>query len=349
MVELHWQQGDYLAMKNLVLTLSLVSGLCMTASCKKEDSGKVSASGELNSSEKGLLAHLPGDGQVVFGGRYGKFMDYWKNSPLKGLASDLMKMTGQKSDMSDYMNCWMEEGGEKMTIAGTLNMQGQGVEMRMVFGGLKKELFIKCAGKGGMASKVDEDGKYLELQNVPNGMGGTYNIGYYFINDETTLFAMTMSVLGSAPKTANRAELEAALKSVESASAASNSELAALAKTADRSKAFWFAGSAKGTPLADKIKGGTAWIDADSTSLSMGFSIQVTDSEMPKTAVDGYNKAKGDLGKMVPPGFKKPLETFLKDVHLSADGETLNGRFKLTNEVLDEVVPQAKGMLKMLF
>lgn len=331
-------------MKKIALALSLVSGLSLATSCSKEDTNKISASGELSKSEQGLLALLPASGQVVFGGKYAKFVDYWKNSPLKSLAGDLMKMSGAKNDMSDYMNCWMDQGAKDMKLAGTVNFANGGIDMRMVFGGMSKDVFTKCAGKGGMASKMDEDGKYLELQDMPDGVGGKYDLGYYFVDDTTTYFSLKMSMTGGAPKSATRAEIEADIKGAANSSAANSAELGALAKKADRSKSFWFAGTTKGTEAADKLKGGVGWMDADSNSMSMGFSVQLTDSSKPAEAVKEFGKAKEKVGSL-PPGFKGPVEALIKDVHLSADGDTLSGRITLKNEILEKLIPQAKMMM----
>ncbi len=334
-------------MRNLALTFSLVASLSVGVSCKKEDSNKAKPSGALSSSEKGLLANLPGDANVIFGGKAGKFVDYWKNSPLKDLAEGFTGKMGGGDKMAGYMDCWMDYAKD-MEMVGTFAIDGKEGTMRMLFSGVEKSSYEKCAEKGGMTVKADADGKYLEVQGIPDGQGGTRNIGYYFVSDKVSYLSIKTPLGGGtvgAPAT--RADLEADIKKAEASPASSDAKLKPLLEKADRSKSIWFAGSAEGTPAAKDMKSAVGWIDASSDAITVGFSVEFNSDEMPTQAVEGFEQAKGQIGMldMMGPGLKDAAEEFLKDFHLDADGSTLNGRFKLANSVLNKVIPMAKGQL----
>ncbi len=344
-------------MKRLVPSTSAIAlalSLALSA-CGGSSANGVKGPGEVASQPEkvhqgGLLGYLPPEGQIVFGGKYQPFLEYWKNSALKAPVAALMgKYGGESNDMGGMMDCWLSTGGISETAATFTIGENSGV-IRMAFSGFEKAAFKTCGEKGGYTVSISEDGKYLEMQGLPDGRGGTTNAGYYFINDTTVYYAQKMPLDTSnsfAPST--RADLEADLKWSLETSAATDPAIQALVAKADQSKAMWFAGSAAGTPAAEKIVGGHGWIDADATSLHIGFSIESVDTQMPAQAVQGFEQAKGQVSMldMMAPGATAVANEFLADMTLSADGAWLKGEFKLTNSVINKALPILQPMLSL--
>ena len=353
-------------MRKLTITLSLAAALVSVASCKKSDDSKKSEesakAGEAASAvagaaaaaapsaaaADGLLAYLPGGAQVVFGGNYKNFMDYWTTSPLKGFSETMMKGMGNAgSGMSDYMSCWVEIGSA-VELVGSLETAASGGAMRMVFSGLGGKALSTCAEKGGFKTKAE--GKFLEITGVPDGMGGEASVAYYLIDDNTTYFYQDMPFGGDTPAKTTAAMLEADMKKASESSAAKDAAMQAMLAKADRSKAFWFSGSAAGTPIADKVGEGNGWIGVDKTSLSIGFSIDILEEGMAAQAVAGFGMAESQLGMldgMGPQGkeLKVLAKQFLDDAKLSNEGNQLTGQFKITNELLEKALPMAQAAM----
>ena len=325
--------------------VTLFAAAIAVSACKKESFTE--ASGTMGKDEAALFAHLPGEAAIVFGGSYVEFMEYWENSPLKDLSTMLAKVQQDDSaKFGEYMNCWVENG-KKSRLAGTVALQAGTLQMNMVFAGLGAKELGACADKVGIEVKVDSDGKYLELKNVPDGMGGINNIGYYLIDDDTVFFSMRMPLglglaAGRLPRP-SRKEMEAVLESAKNNSAANSDQIKRLSAKADRSKDFWFAGSAAGTPAAIALKEGTGWIDTDKTSMTFGFDIVLSKASMAKEAVDAFKEAPNQLG-MAPPEIRDLAKDFLKKAKLKNDGGKLTGKFVIENELLEKLAPIIKQM-----
>jgi hypothetical protein len=336
-------------MRTFPLRAFLLVVLLLGFGCEKAGTN-IKGSGSLSDSEKALLKHIPSGANLLFGGDYERFMEYWENSPLRKFSESMAAAAMGNNSMQSYMNCWIEkEKGTK--LAGSLALKGGSMEMTMVFTGMKPEVLTTCADEAKMAYKKDDDGKYIELQGISDGLGGSSNIGYYFVDESTAFFAFEMPIAlleaGNVP-TPDRKALEERVAAAAKSPAIDDDAMKALLEKANRSKAFWFSGTAAGTPAAEHVKEGHGWVDVDKSSLTLAFSIELTDASMAAKAVEEFKGLDSKLG-MMPPMIKEPAEEFLKDAKLENSGGTLRGRFVLKNSLLDKVLPLAQGMGGMGF
>lgn len=328
----------------LGLALVLAGGACEKAG----ESTDIEGSGELSQSEQELFSLLPAGSQLVFGGNYRKLMKHWETSPLKKLSESALAATatGQTDGMRDYMTCWVEQ--EHATdLAGALEVKSGGIGMIMVFRGVSEKLLTSCAERGGMTFKRDPDGKYIELQGLSNGAGGTTNAGYYLVTPSIAYFALDMPLgagMGQPLPTLARADLEARIQRAKEAPAAKDAQVRALMAKADRSKPFWFSGSAAGTPAASQLGTGHGWLDADASSMTLAFSVELADAGTASQAVSSFGQAKKQVDQL-PPDLKDAAKAFLADARLTSSGRTLSGRFRLTNEVVNKAMPALQGLM----
>ena len=326
----------------LGLALVLAGGACEKAG----ESTDIEASGELSASEQELFTLLPAGSNLIFGGNYRKLMKHWDTSPLKKLSESALVAAGETDGMRDYMTCWVEQ--EHATdLAGALEVKSDGIGMIMVFRGVNEKLLTSCAERGGMTFKRDPDGKYIELQGLSNGAGGTTNAGYYLVTPNIAYFALDMPLgarLGQPLPTLARADLEARIQKAKEAPAAKDAQVRGLMAKADRSKPFWFSGSAAGTPAASQLGTGHGWLDADAGSMTLAFSVELSDAGTASKAVSGFDAAKKQVDQL-PPDLKDAAKAFLADARLTSSGRTLNGRFRLTNEVVNKAMPALQGLM----
>lgn len=335
-------------MLNIARGSSLVVALLFAGSaCEKAgDSTDIDGSGELSASEQELFSLLPAGANLVFGGNYRKLMKYWETSPLKKLSESFLAAAGETDGMRDYMTCWVEQ--EHATdLAGSLEVQADRIGMVMVFRGVSEKLLTTCAERGGMTFKRDPDGKYIELQGLSNGLGGTANAGYYLVTPNIAYFAIDMplgAAMGQPLPTLGRTELEARIAKARAAPAAKDAQVRGLMGKADRSKPFWFSGSAAGTPAASTVGTGHGWLDADASSMTLAFSVELTEASAASQAVSSFNQAKKHIDQL-PPELKDAAQAFLADAKLTSSGRSLNGRFRLTNDVINKALPALQGLM----
>ena len=335
-------------MRNILTAISLVAVAVLSPACEKDGSNiKIKGSGELSDTERTLLGQLPAGAQLVFGGSYKKFMDYWNNSPMKKMVAS---MTPNSGVMSEWMDCWTNVSD--VAIAGSFESSDDTNRVRILFQGLEKSMLEECAQKTSIDLKKDDDGKYLELSGVPDGLGGTSTMGYYFTDDNTALIAMDITGLtpGTKPIPATRAQLEADIAKAAASPAVDSAGIKELLKKADRSKPFWFSGTAANTALAEKVKDGHGWIDTSKDAITFRFSVALVDASDAKKAVDAFGQAKSQL-KDAPaaalPGGEQTKDValaFFKGASLSHSGGTLTGNFELTNDMLEKLLPLASMM-----
>lgn len=323
--------------------------LMLTGGCEKAgDSTAIEGSGELSATERQLFSLIPAGSNLVFGGNYQKLMKYWETSPLKKLGDSFMAASSpdQTDGMRDYMTCWVEEQ-HATDLAGALEVKPGAIGMIMVFRGVTEKTLTTCADKGGLKYQRDADGKYIELSGLSNGMGGTASVGYYFPAPDTAYFAFDMPLgmtPGQTPPPVARAEIEARLAKARSAPAADDAQVRGLIAKADRTKPFWFSGTATGTPLAGKVGSGHGWLDADASSLTFAFSVELGEAGAASQAVSSFEEAKKSVDQL-PPQLKDAATEFLADAKLTSSGKTLNGRFRLTNAVLEKAAPALQSLM----
>jgi hypothetical protein len=273
-------------------------------------------------------------------------MKYWETSPLKKLSDSFLAATDETDAMREYMTCWVEQ--EHATdLAGALEVRSDSVGMVMVFRGVSEKLLTTCAERGGLKVARDPDGKFIEIQGLSNGLGGTTNAGYYLVTPDTAYFAIDMPIgltPGQTLPVLSRADLEARVQKARANPAARDAKVRGLIARADRSRPFWFSGSSAGTPLAGQVGTGHGWIDADARSLTLAFSVELKDAETASGAVSGFEQAKKSVDQL-PPDLRGAATAFLADASLTSSGKTLNGRFRLTNDVVDRAAPALQGLM----
>jgi hypothetical protein len=312
--------------------LSILSlAILVTAGCGK--SGPA-ASGALSTGEKSLFSHLPADANAVFGGKYDDFATYWKASPLK-------KMADSTSD--DWMACWGEF--QDLEFAGTAEVGAQ-VRIRIVATGMTVADLEKCAkSTDGVTVAKEDDGKFVILKDVPNGMGDTHDIGYYFIDDNTAYSAMTMTPDGTL-KSSDLAAIKADLAAAKEKSVVDNERMAALTNSANRGSTMWVCGSAAGTPAAQEMKEGCLSLGATKTALKIDFFVEVNATEKAEVAVAKFDEMKSKLDQMPEQmqAIKDALSSVMDTAKLSLDGKMLTGHFELENSAIEPLI----GMASML-
>ncbi|HEY8143379.1 MAG TPA: hypothetical protein VIG06_11940, partial [Kofleriaceae bacterium] len=134
------------------------------------------------------------------------------------------------------------------------------------------------------------------------------------------------------------------LEKAKSAPAADDAQVLGLIAKADRTKPFWFSGTAAGTPLAGKVGSGHGWLDADASSLTFAFAVELSEAGAASKAVSAFDEAKKSVDQL-PPQLKDAATAFLADAKLTSSGKTLNGRFRLTNEVLEKAAPALQSLM----
>ncbi len=324
--------------------LALCATLAISAlGCEKSSDPAGKPSGELNKDESALFDYLPGDANIVFGGNYGSMMKHWQTSPLKTFADKAAASVGNQDAMQKYMSCWVEEvtdGG----FAGAVTFTDGDAQLSMLFDDLSVETMKKCAEGSGYTFNIDAEGKSAKLAGVPDGMGGTTDASYYFIEKNTVLFSMKMSLsLGALPESPSAEELATFVADAKKNPASKSASITAMVAKADRSKALWFAGSGAGTPVADKLSGGHGWFDIDASGMSIGFAVDFPSADIPKEAAKGFSQLKQQVGSLPAP-IKGPVKKILAKSSLKASGKSLKGKVVVSNKAMEELVP-AMGML----
>jgi hypothetical protein len=310
-----------------LLTITLCSTVAL-AGCEK---AKGKSSGPLGGDDIALLKDLPGGNVALIGGNYMKMQNFMQSS-LGKMAEDLMeKATGDAKGMKEWMACFADM--KDLKIAGGVAITS-GMQMRLVFKGTTIEAVDACAKRAGYTHTLDPDKKYVEIE-VPGPGGMTFAQGYLQLADGAVYNRQDLA-FGLLPSVtpASRSELEADATKTKTASAADDKQLVALAGKANRSQTFWFAGSGKGTPAADKIGDVYGSFDIDS-GLAADVTVGFTDGKLAGQLEDGLAQAKKMAGQLPP-----DIRGIINDVSLHRDGDSVRIVAKLSDA-------QLKALTKM--
>lgn len=302
------------------LTLALASTLAL-AGCEK---AKSTSSGPLGDADLAMLKDLPGGNVALLGGNYMKMQNFMQSS-LGALAEDMMDKAGAGKGFKDWMACFAEQ--KDLKIAGGIALSG-GIEMRLAFKGMTIDQLDKCATRAGYTHTLDPDHKYIEIE-VPAGLAGAASQGYLALPDGA-LYSRQRTQLSLIPTVdaATRDELETDMKNLATSNATNDKALLALAAKADRSQTLWFAGTGKGTPVADKVGDVFGAIDIDG-GIKMDVTVDFTDKTMAKQLDDGLDqvkKMKGDL--------PADMRSIFDNISLHRDGGELRIVAKLSDAQL---------------
>jgi len=310
-----------------LLTLTLCSTVAL-AGCEK---AKGKSSGPLGADDIALLKDLPGGNVALIGGNYLKMQNFMQ-SALGQMAEDMMeKATGDGKGMKEWMACFAEM--KDLKIAGGVAI-ASGMEMRLAFKGTTIEAVDACAKRAGYTHTLDPDKKYVEIE-VPGPGGMTFSQGYLQLADGA-LYNRQNLALGLMPSIdpASREKLEADAAKTKTDNAAGDKQLVALAGKANRSQTFWFVGSGKGTPAADKVGDVYGSFDVDS-GLAADVTVGFTDGKLAGQLEDGLSQAKKMAGSLPP-----DLKGILDEITLHRDGDSVRIVAKLSDS-------QLKALTKM--
>jgi hypothetical protein len=303
----------------------LMLTLCSTVALAGCEKAKSKSSGPLGDDDIALLKDLPGGNVAIIGGNYMKLQNFMQSS-LGKMAEDLMeKTTGDSKGMKEWMACFSEM--KSLKVAGGVAITS-GMEMRLVFKGMTIEQVDGCAKRAGFAHTLDPDKKYVTIE-VPGLGGATYAQGYLQLADGAIYNRQNLALaLVPSVDAASRAELEADAEKAKTNNAAGDKQLVALAGKANRSQTFWFAGSGKGTPAADKVGDVYGSFDVDS-GLAADVTIGFTDKKLAGQLEEGLEQAK-KMSKDLPPD----LRGIIDQVSLHRDGDSVRIVAKLSDSQL---------------
>jgi hypothetical protein len=309
------------------LTITLCSTVAL-AGCEK---AKAKSSGPLGGDDIALLKDLPGGNVALIGGNYMKMQNFMQSS-LGQMAEDMMeKATGDSKGMKEWMACFADM--KSLKVAGGVAL-GTGMEMRLVFKGTSVEAVDACAKRAGYTHTLDPDKKYVQIE-IPGPGGQTYAQGYLQLADGAIYNRQKLAIaLMPSLEPASRADLEADAQKMKTSNAAGDKALVALAGKANRSQTFWFAGSGKGTPVADKVGDVYGSFDIDS-GIAADVTVGFADGKLAGQLEDGLAQAK-KMSKQLPPD----LSGILDQVSLHRDGDSVRIVAKLTDA-------QLKALTKM--
>jgi hypothetical protein len=313
-----------------VLTLALCSTIAL-AGCEK---AKSKSSGPLGDAEMSMLKDIPGGNVAIIGGNYLKMQNFMQSS-LGQLAEDTMeKATGDTKGFKEWMSCFAEM--KQLSIVGGVAMDGA-VEMRLAFKGTNIEAVDACAKRAGYTHTLDPDKKYVEIE-VPGPGGVASSQGYLQLADGVIYNRQRLEIgLLPSVETALRADLEADVTKTKTSNAAGDKQLVALAGKANRSQTFWFAGSGKGTPVADKVGDVYGSLDIDS-GLKADVMIGFTDKALAGQLEDGLAQAK-KMSDELP----ADLRSILDDLSLHRDGSSVRIVAKLSDAQIKSLSKMGAG------
>jgi hypothetical protein len=304
------------------LSASVMACVMALAACGK--GGGAKGSGAISQDELGLFRELPGNNVALFGGNYMKMQNFMSSTIGKSLTAS---MKDEKSEA--WMTCFTSF--KDMKIVGGIASAGKDVTMRIVFSGLKPQDIADCAKKGDFKTTLDADGKFVSVDVAAAGM--TVNQGYLSL-PSGKMYSRTTISLGGLPSfsSGSRADLEADIQQSTKVTAADDTKVVGLLAKVDRSKTFWFAGTAKDTPLADKLGEVYGSVDLDG-GMAIDVTVQLNDGKMVDKIEEGVKEAKKMSDKM--PG---DLKGVIDGLEFSRDGDHVRFADKLTEAQLTNLM-----------
>ncbi len=306
--------------------ISLVFLVLALAACEKDGAGP-KGSGDLSSEDRELFKYLPTGSTAVFGGNYMKLQEFMSSTLGKTTAAAMEKYG---PGMTEWMKCFTDLKG--LRLAGSANIAGTGLQLRMIFTGMKIDDVVTCAGKAHYKTEVDPDGKYIAVElPQPAGTQG------YLVAPNGALYLRQSMVISAAPTVtgANRADLEGDLKAAASSNALSDTKMLALIAKTDRTKTMWFVGTGAGTSISDKL--GELYGTFD---LSNGFAADVSFQLLDAALLDKLEEGVGEMKKMADqlPGTMKDA---VKSLQFTRKGDHARFAVKLDDKQLADLMRQA--------
>ncbi|MEZ4403841.1 MAG: hypothetical protein R3B06_27710 [Kofleriaceae bacterium] len=317
--------------------------LAAASACDKGSSGGMptaKGSGPLSPAETALLQRLPAGANVVFGGNVYDAQRWMMNSPIGKLATAMMP-----AGMKSWTDCL---ASQKYQMVGAGAVTDGALTMPMFMQGMPLDALRGCATKADLPVETDADGKFVVVEVDQGTM--TVKQAYLAV-DGGVYTRVTMNlggvIAGGAPEqiTVTRADLERDQAGLASANLASDPRMVGWLAKVNRTKPFFFVGSAEGTAIADKL--GMAYGSFD---LADGMTVDVT-VELREPGAAGevmakWSEVRGHLDQ-IPPSMSV-IKDIIKAVRLGRTGDGLRIVARITNPQLEAVMTQLAPMLPQL-
>jgi len=312
------------------------AALALTA-CEKASPSN-NGSGALTAKEGELLAHLPPGGNIVFGGSLYNMQQRMQESALGRAQAKLADPA-----LTAWNTCL---AGKNMEMVGTATFADGELGIRVYIRGVTLPEMQTCAQTANLPLTSDPDGKFITVETTQQGTtaktpylavaGGVYGL--------VSMGGLGELALGGKPtlKEVSRAELEAEVASLSKGTAATDPTITALLTKVDRRKMMWFAGSAAGTPLADKVVQGYGSFSIDN-GIAVDVTVQPADPADGDRALSQFSKMKSQLGQM--PANMGALKDAIRAIKLSRVGPAIRMQLSLTDQQIDEIMKVAGPMM----
>jgi hypothetical protein len=291
------------------------------ASCEK------SGSSSLGSDDAALLKDLPAGNVALMGGNYMKLQNFMQSALGKMVRDVTAKVQGNDS-MGKWMDCFAHF--PKLRLVGGLATTDSGVEMRFVFAGMTVQDIQGCATGAGFQATLDSDGKFVAIDIPVAGM--SVRQGYLVLADGALYMHQKMSFTGLPSVTSGtRAEFEADIATLAKATAADQKNLLDIVGKVDRSRTFWFAGTAANTSIGDKLGELYGSFEIEN-GLKVDITAQVKDSALADKAEQAITQIKA-MKDQIP----AELRGVIDDLALDRKGDHLHLTAKVTDEQLQAI------------
>ena len=147
-------------------------------------------SGDLAAEDKELFKYLPSGSTAVFGGNYMKLPAVHDVDARQDDGRARWRSTGP--GMTEWIKCFTELKASR--LAGSANVAGKGLELRMIFTGMKVEDVAKCATRASYTTTIDPDDKFITVElPPPAGKQG------YLVAPNGALYMRQSMVISAAP------------------------------------------------------------------------------------------------------------------------------------------------------
>lgn len=320
----------------------LLSALAVAsaAGCEKSSSSGGAASGALSAAEKDMLTHLPKGGIGILGGNMFEAQKWMQSSPLGKMSADM-----NAPEMTAWNTCLAKEM-TTFSMVGTVALVEDSPVVRLFIKDAKLSMFDKCAKEAGLSGTLDPDGKLFTVE-LKSSRDVTVQAPYLAV-DGGVYSQLQVAGMGAAMSgggrvvAATRADLEKDVASLKDGTAADDDRFATLLGKVDRKQTVWFAGTAEGTKVGDKLGMVYGGMSLES-GLKINGTAQLKDQKDVDDALKKFDEMKGSLDKMPPQ--MAAIKDAIKQVSLSKADGGLRVSLSLSNEQLEAISKAIGPML----